>query len=433
MTCLPLPSRTVHYYLGPEQVQFDRYGMDHSGPVRIYGQGEYLKELSKVIVLFVALLPLAWAQQSRVYQEGRNWTQETSGSLESGRILRVSVDAGAVRVEGRSDHGITYVVRTRSFSSSEKSARAELTSCKLSAGVSGDTASIAAQCGNKHSRKFTREFVIMVPRAMESVEIHTGSGTVTAIGVTGNVNAYSAGGAIRVDDVGGSVIARTGGDAIDIGTAGGNATAHTGGGRVSIGAVSGTVSAYTGGGDVVLLSSQRDATIESGAGDIKVQACGGQLTASTSGGNIDVGNVSGSVDLESGGGSIRVASAKGPVHVETEQGRIELDGASAIHAETGGGGIVAKLTSGANPSDSYLETALGDVTVYLMPKLNLTVRASIELAEGHMIHSDFPEIQIRSQGEWGQKTVTAEGKLNGGGPVLKISTTTGNIFIARSH
>ena len=35
-------------------------------------------------------------------------------------------------------------------------------------------------------------------------------------------------------------------------------------------------------------------------------------------------------------------------------------------------------------------------------------------------------------GEWGPKTVTAEGQLNGGGPMLKIRTTSGDIRILRA-
>ena len=45
---------------------------------------------------------LAMAQQSRVYREGGNWTQEITGTLAAARNLRVKVDMGSVRVEGGS-------------------------------------------------------------------------------------------------------------------------------------------------------------------------------------------------------------------------------------------------------------------------------------------------------------------------------------------
>ena len=60
------------------------------------------------------------------------------------------------------------------------------------------------------------------------------------------------------------------------------------------------------------------------------------------------------------------------------------------------------------------------------------IRASIDAASGHTIHTDFPEIHVTTEGgEWGPKTVWAEGRLNGGGPVLKVKTSTGNIEFRR--
>ena len=76
---------------------------------------------------------------------------------------------------------------------------------------------------------------------------------------------------------------------------------------------------------------------------------------------------------------------------------------------------------------------MGDVTVYLEPSLNIDIRASIDLANGHNIHSDFSEIRVVSEGgQWGPKSITADGKLNAGGPLLKMSTTTGDISIRRT-
>jgi len=106
----------------------------------------------------------------------------------------------------------------------------------------------------------------------------------------------------------------------------------------------------------------------------------------------------------------------------------------AARAETGAGGIVAKFVSGTDRTDSVLETSAGDITVYLAPTLNITIRASIELANGHRIRSDFSEIRVTTEGgEWGPGTATAEGNLNGGGPTLKVRTTTGDITFLASR
>jgi hypothetical protein len=80
-----------------------------------------------------------------------------------------------------------------------------------------------------------------------------------------------------------------------------------------------------------------------------------------------------------------------------------------------------------------LQTAVGDITVYLSPSMKVAIRAEIDAANGHTIRSDFPEIRVLSEGgEWGPKSVSAAGALNGGGPVLKIRTSSGNIVLRRA-
>ena len=68
------------------------------------------------------------------------------------------------------------------------------------------------------------------------------------------------------------------------------------------------------------------------------------------------------------------------------------------------------------------------------PDVAMTIRASIDLANGHKIQSDFSDIRVTSEGgDWpGPKSFTAEGKLNGGGPTLKVRTTTGDIKFLRA-
>jgi hypothetical protein len=383
------------------------------------------------------LVSLASAQQSRVYSDGGGWAREITGSFSGVKNLHVKLDAGSVRVEGGSETGISYVVHNRANKFSEEKARREFESFKVSAYTHGDTAWIVGEWENgRHGGRSGEigDFVIKVPHEMESVKVETDGGSVSVIGISGSAYVESGGGKVLMQDIGGSVHAETGGDSIEIGSIGGDLTLETGGGRVSIGSVKGKTNASTGGGDIMLVSSQQGAILEAGGGNIQVKQCGGKLRISTGGGNIDVGDAGGAVDIETGGGSIRVGSARGLVHAETGAGRIELNGITSAQAQTGTGGIVAKFVRANGPhEDSTLETAMGDVTVYLESSISIDVRASIDLANGHNIHSDFPEIRVVSEGgQWGPKTVTADGKLNGGGPVLKMSTTTGDISIRRT-
>ena len=92
--------------------------------------------------------------------------------------------------------------------------------------------------------------------------------------------------------------------------------------------------------------------------------------------------------METGGGSLKISSASGPVKAETGGGTIELWGVPVANVETGAGAVIAKFISGADRGDSVLETSVGDITVYVMPNVNMTVHASIEAATGHRIRAD---------------------------------------------
>jgi len=386
-----------------------------------------------MIALIFCLSSAMLAQQNRVYREGNNWGQEANGSLSGAKNIRIRVAFGAVRVQGGSQQGINYVFRSLAYTSSEDKARREFGSYKLNAYVRGDTAYLVADAEGSRPRKCSGELVVNVPREVDSVKIETDGGNVVVNSISGLVGAETGGGSIKVDDIGGSVTAETGGDAIDVGMVGGDVTLQTGGGRIHIRSVKGQIKASTGGGEVNIESGGQGAVLEAGGGNIQVKQLGGKLRVSTGGGNIDLGDIGGPVELETGGGSIRVASAKGLVHAETGAGRIELNGVSSARVETGVGGILAKFISADDRSDSALETSAGDITVYLSPNLAISIRASIDMANGHTIQSDFSDIRVSSNGEWpGSGTTTAEGKLNGGGPVLKLRTSTGDIRILRA-
>ncbi len=392
-----------------------------------------LKRATKLVAAFVLLAPLLFAQETRVFHDGANWTREITGSLPAARILRVKVDIGSVKIEGGPQTGISYSIRNRAHTGSEEDARKQFDSYKINVSVRGDTAWIVGECHGANVHKFSGEFVINVPQGIEAVKVETDGGNVAAHGFAGSLDTQSGGGSIHLDDVGGAVSAATGGGSIDVGAVGGDVSLQTGGGTIRVASAKGKIKAETGGGDVVIVSGLQGAILETGGGDIQVQHCVGDVKVTTGGGSIDLGDMGGPVQIETGGGSIHLISAKGLVRAETGGGSIELDGVPSAHAETGSGGIVAKFTSSSGAqSDSKLETSAGDITVYLSPSMNISVRAAIDAATGHTIRSDFQEIRVISDGgQWGPKNVSAEGSLNGGGPVLKLRTSAGNVFIRR--
>ena len=390
-----------------------------------------VNQFAGVLAVLACFLTGALAQQSRVYRDGNSWVEERTGSLPAARTLKLRVTLGSVRVQGGAS-AISYTLRSRVNVGSEQEARKMFEKYEVNAGTRGDSAWITGEWQGRWPRKFSGDIVLNVPRDIELVKVETQCGDIKVSDIAGNFDGQSGGGAVVIDTIGGTVTAETGGGDVHIGRSSG---AHivTGGGNIDLGDVGGPVSLETGGGNVRLVSATGTVRAETGGGNISAQKCSSSVKAETGGGNIELGDVLGEVEMSSGGGRLKLASARGMVHAETGSGRMDLGRISGgVKAETGAGGIAVEIAADAKFSDSELESPAGDVVVYLSPQLAAVIRASIDAASGHTILSDFPEIHITTEGgEWGAKTVWAEGRLNGGGPVLNVKTSTGNIEFRR--
>jgi len=371
-------------------------------------------------------LPLA-AQTGKVYRDGSYWVEEITGTLSGARSLRVRTDAGSVNVQGATQPGFAYTVRKRVRAGSEESARRELSGFRITAGIRGGTATIEGDAERRNYNNFSVDFTVKAPREVDSVRAETEGGSIGVHNINGRVNAESGGGTISLSDIVGPVTAETGGGAVDVANTSGELNLHTGGGSIKIAASKGKVNAQTGGGAISIGGAQQAVMAQTGGGAIDMQNCWGDVRASTGGGSLEVGEVGGRADLETGGGNIRLASAKGPVTASTGGGTIQLYKLmNGARAESGAGAITAEFLS--VNTDSTLETSVGDVIVYISPNARVTVKASVEMANGHRIRSDFPDIKISSEGgEWGPRNYFAQGSLNGGGPVLRVRTSSGNI------
>ena len=386
-------------------------------------------------LLILALAASGIAQTegtSKVYRDGSCWVEETTGTLSAARLVKIRTDAGNVSVTGGPQSNVTYTIRKRVSAPSEESARRSFDGLRVIARNQGELADFRGEAsGNR--RCGSVGFDITVPRGVEFVTGKTDGGNLQFSHLGGRVEAESGGGTVNLDDINGNVNSRTGGGSINVGSVNADLEVHTGGGRVNIKSVGGRLFATTGGESVNVESVKRDAKIETGGGNISVQSVGGDLRASTGGGNIEVGNVSGRMEVETGGGSIRLTGGNGPIRAQTGSGMIQCKG-NSMRAETGAGGIIAEFaTMNGKFSDSTLETGVGDIVVYLPSDLKVSIHASIDVATGKdAIHSDLPGIRIVSEsGDYGPREMSAEGNLNGGGPMLKLHTATGKIqFIA---
>jgi len=375
----------------------------------------------------------ALAQQSRVFREGNAWIEETTGTLPAARNVAVKLDLGNLTIKGGAAQAITYSIRKRAFAPSEAAARKQFEMYRVNAGRQGDFAVLRGSLeGNV--RRMNADVLVQAPRSTELVKVSTEGGNETISGFNGRVDAQTGGGNINLDDIAGAVSASSGGGNVTVGNVGSDVVLRTGGGNIVVGAAKGRIVTSSGGGNIRIGSGAQAMTVETGGGTINVEHCGGELKAETGGGSLDLGRIVGGAELQTGGGSIRLASANGPVVAQSGGGRVELFNlAEGAHVETGSGPITAEFVSGRPFTGANLETPVGDIVVYLGSDLRATVKASVDVATGHGIRSEFPEIRVNSEGgQWGPKTFFADGNLNGGGPVLRLHTSTGDIVIKRA-
>ena len=76
-------------------------------------------------------------------------------------------------------------------------------------------------------------------------------------------------------------------------------------------------------------------------------------------------------------------------------------GSAFAHVETGAGAITAKFIA-SGEQRLGVETGVGDVTVYLVPNINITVRATIEAGPDTVLFPTSRD-QISSEGgQWSQ-------------------------------
>lgn len=373
------------------------------------------------------------AIQTRIYQEGNKWVEEISGTLTPSKGFKLLTDMGGIEIIGADQSNITYVVRKRAYKASEQEAKRILAAFQVRATRTAEAATLLGNWDEEYShKKLSAEFIVRVPRDSQWVKAATDAGGVSVKNINGKVYAMTQGGGISLDAITGLVSAETAGGGIDVGWLGSDATLQTAGGGVAVKSVKGKLLVETGGGGIAIGNVSGPLTVSTQGGGIAVDECGANLHAETQGGGIAVGQVNGTVMLNTQGGSIHLNGAKGKVQASTQGGGMKLLNLThGVTAETMGGSIIAEFVgSKANFTPSSLETMQGDVVVYIPAGLGVNLEADIDVADGHTIHSDFSEVKITSEGGmYGPKQIYAAGRINGGGPLLKLHTTSGNIFV----
>ena len=386
-----------------------------------------------VVLALLSAIPII-AQEARVYRDGRSWVEESNGTLPATRVLRITTDVGSVKIQGGAP-AFKWVVKKRSWAGSEAEAKDHFAQYRVRTNKSGDAVTFEMRRVSGKTSRFGIDIFLEVPREMDNIRIETAAGNINVAGTTAKLDLNTQGGNISADDIGGAVRVNTSGGDVKLGTVRSDASVHSGGGNVQMANVQGRVEVNSMGGNISI-GGMAGGTVQTMAGCIDVKQSRGDLTVNSAGGTLAVGEVNGKAVLQSGGGNIRLGMAKGPVVANTGGGNVELwklyQGAQV---QTGAGTITVEFLGGKGSfTNSLVHTSAGDVVVYLGGGTPVTLHAASELASGQGVSApDFPELKITTEGgKYGPRTVYADGAINGGGQLLKVRTTIGQIEIRKA-
>jgi hypothetical protein len=372
--------------------------------------------------LCLVLLVLTVGAQSTVTREGDLWVRTYSSTAAAKPRLRIN-SHGPVLLEGNSSPtqftiSVKVSVRARNL----EDARLRLDRLQVRTENVGDWLVVTTPGGYSSSR-----IEVHAPRLSEAIvinsdgqvevnnvdgplHVNTGANDIKVDRIHGDCGLFTGGGDITAGRVDGSLHCNTVAGSIHSQSVGGDAVFQTNGGSLEAQMVNGLANFQTGGGTLHIRYAGGPVTAVNYGGPIYVDRSGGVVTARNIGGAVQVGGAAGIRCESSNGGNIQVSNIVGPMNVATPLGN-----------------ILANLM-GSRLTESVLTTSNGDITVFIPSNIHVTIRAENQMADSlRRIASDFPEIQPKPMGTH----LVAQGRVNGGGPLLQISAASGTIFLKR--
>ena len=178
-------------------------------------------------------------------------------------------------------------------------------------------------------------------------------------------------------------------------------TARNGSGTIVIGAVKGAVDASNGSGGIEV-DGAASLKAQAGSGSIHATAIAGSLSAYSGSGDVTVAQTGpGEVSVSTGSGSIRVTGVNGPARISTGSGSIDVEGRPA------------------GPWSVNAASGSVDVALPQDAAFDLDARSS-----SGSVSSAHPVTMVGTM-----ERHRLEGKVRGGGPLVKVSTASGSIRI----
>ena len=254
-----------------------------------------------------------------------------------------------------------------------------------------------------------------------------GPGKITLKGCQSDVDLESGVGNIELGSIIGEVIAKTGGPGkVVLKECQSDINVESGVGNIEIGSITGEVIAKTGGpGKIILKECQSDINVESGVGNVELVSVAGKVIAKTGGpGEIVLKECQSDINVESGVGNIELGLITGKVIAKTGgPGKVVLrECQRGVDAASGIGNIHAEIPTQLMHPWTLRTSGPGKIEVVL----SSSTAVNIDAETSGPISSDIP---IQVHGLLTEDKL--QGTLNGGGPLLKLRASLGEIRLKK--
>ncbi len=170
----------------------------------------------------------------------------------------------------------------------------------------------------------------------------------------------------------------------------------------------------------------RSATLDrivSSNGGIRVENVNGSVRAQTSNGAVNLSQIQGPVDVETSNGGIDLTGVVGSAKLETSNGHIHADHLTGVVEATSSNGDINLVFANAPKSDIHASTSNSAIEISMPSSSPARIRA--DTSNGR-ITSDFEVTNPINASK-----THLEGAVNGGGPLLELSTSNGSIKIVK--
>ena len=413
-----------------------------------------------VFIFDVMLLTASFLSAQDLKKVGRYYIAEIEkkfNAKKSGDLIMEEI-RGDVQITTW-DKNVVQIHETRKMDVyTEQEAKAVLKDLKSVYKQSGNTITVGTE--GSYRSYMSSKFKITLP-AVFNVDVDTKGGDILVADLKGTVKLKTSGGDIDLKSIDGEVNAKTSGGDIAVEKTTKNVYVKTSGGDIELVDVEGEVNAKTSGGDIKVKNNKAKVVANTSGGSIELYNVGAEVDAHTSGGDIIVNGSKGSLKVITSGGDIELKNINDVIEAITSGGDIEADNVSKgvklktsggdieltnikgfIEAATSGGDVEAEMTLTNFSKDHHvtLKSSGGNLKLYIPAKLPATIDATIKISgfswHDYEISSDFPLTtesvkDSKSRRRKRVETIHSQGKINGGGDLIKLETSNGNIEIKK--